>query len=649
MAQFSHLFTTWLLLALVVCCSFVTALIGLDQLLPENWRSSWERTYYRQGEPVNLLVNRVESDKTRLPYAYYNLPFVCPPRSDTRPVQLSLGEILDGDRLWMSDYQLKFGVDQPCMRLCDRITKPQAVKKAADLIRKDYTVSWWLDGLPGSTTLIRERTRTQPAKKYYVPGFAMGFVQDNVCYIHNHVMLVIRWHAERHDGSKNVIVGFEVYPKSVSDSHCPGASPDYTNLALDENSKEPLVIPFTYSVYWREDSFLDYDHRNDLYIDPSSNGNEGRMHWFAIINSLVLVSLLSIFAAVVLVKALHSDFQNDQQGWRTMGDQAFFEPSHVDALCVLAGTGVQLFFTIAGVFLLLSAQAAPPTQSLISASMTLFVFAGFFAGFSSVQFYKRFSVRYSWKHSMWIAFMSSSALSGLYFVILFICNTLTYENRSSRAIQLNVILALAGVYVLLQVPICLAGGFISNKVDILDFIMPGRILPRTEAPPVSRMSVSHLPKYLQWKFLLPACGVFPFGILFIEMMYTYKYLWGGKSGISAPSGNSIYGFLALTTILLTIVVSEISVITSYLRMNVNDWSNWQWKSFLTCSGSVFCYLLLYMIYYLSRMKIIDAVSPLLYLTYSMMLNVIISLACGSLGLLASMLFLYTIYTSVKKE
>ena len=58
---------------------------------------------YREGEPVPLLVNKVYSDSTQLQYAYYDLPFVCPPTGrrqragsllSGQHIPLNLGEVL---------------------------------------------------------------------------------------------------------------------------------------------------------------------------------------------------------------------------------------------------------------------------------------------------------------------------------------------------------------------------------------------------------------------------------------------------------------------------------------------------------------------------------------------------------------------------
>lgn len=623
--------------------------MGISELLPDNWQSPWEQAYYKDGDPVDLLVNSIESENTQLPYAYYHLPFVCPPKPETRPVQLSVGEVLNGDRLWMSDYQLNFGVDEPCLRLCDRITKPEAVKMASDLIKKDYTINWWIDGIPGSTTLIKPRTRTEPAKKFYAPGFRLGFVADDVSYLHNHVMIVIRWHAQHHDRLKKTIVGFEVYPKSVSDAHCPGASHDFANFALDPNAKEKTVIPFTYSIYWREDPFLDYENRYSLYVDPSLKGNEGRMHWFAIINALVLVSLISMLAAAVLLKTLHSETSSNVSVWQAVANEVFLQGDRIPELCVLAGTGVQLMFTIAGSCLLFSSQSASLSHSVLSAAMTLFVFAGFFAGFSSVQFYKRFVAHPNFDASLKIALLSGSLLTGLCSVVLLLCNLFTFEKQSSRVINLSTIMVLVSIYILLQVPISITGGFLSNKVDMFEILLKGRALTPTEPSVNTHRDIPPQSKLLKWKYLLPTCGLIPFSIIFIEMVYMYKSLFVNKSSVGATSSNSIFSFLTITTILLSIVVAEISIITTYLRLNGGDYMNWQWKSFFTSSGSILLYLTVYTFYYLSKMKMVDAVSPILYVIYSTMLNVLVSIACGSLGLISSSWFVYNIYTYAKKD
>ena len=74
---------------------------------------------YRDGEKVELKVNKLTSTKTQLPYEYYSLPFCQPENMDT--VAENLGEVLRGDKIMHSDYQLKMGVEESCKVLCRKV------------------------------------------------------------------------------------------------------------------------------------------------------------------------------------------------------------------------------------------------------------------------------------------------------------------------------------------------------------------------------------------------------------------------------------------------------------------------------------------------------------------------------------------------
>ena len=52
----------------------------------------------------------------RLPYEYYGLPFCQPDTLET--VAENLGEVLRGDKISDSNYELKMGVEQTCKVLC---------------------------------------------------------------------------------------------------------------------------------------------------------------------------------------------------------------------------------------------------------------------------------------------------------------------------------------------------------------------------------------------------------------------------------------------------------------------------------------------------------------------------------------------------
>lgn len=64
---------------------------------------------YKDGQQVQLDVNKIFSKNAQLPYAYSELDFVCQPKGSVKRTWLNLGEILRGDRLVSSDYQVSDG------------------------------------------------------------------------------------------------------------------------------------------------------------------------------------------------------------------------------------------------------------------------------------------------------------------------------------------------------------------------------------------------------------------------------------------------------------------------------------------------------------------------------------------------------------
>jgi hypothetical protein len=54
---------------------------------------------------IPLLVNKIWSAKTQLPYSYYSLPFCRPEKVETE--RENIGQVLVGDRIQSSDYKVR--------------------------------------------------------------------------------------------------------------------------------------------------------------------------------------------------------------------------------------------------------------------------------------------------------------------------------------------------------------------------------------------------------------------------------------------------------------------------------------------------------------------------------------------------------------
>jgi len=103
---------------------------------------------YKDGELVDLKVNKLTSTKTQLPYEWYDLPFC-------RPAEIvykgeNLGEVMRGDRIQNSPYEIKMNVEESCKLLCKQAYTPEQTKQFSNKIREDYRVNWIVDNLPVS-------------------------------------------------------------------------------------------------------------------------------------------------------------------------------------------------------------------------------------------------------------------------------------------------------------------------------------------------------------------------------------------------------------------------------------------------------------------------------------------------------------------
>ncbi len=446
-------------------------------------RKGWSIKTYVENEAIPLHVNKVYSDNTQLQYAYYDLPFVCPPtgqkhagHTSGRSVGLNLGEVLRGDRIMASDYDLAMGQDQECQFLCSHVTDRKGAKRAQQLIEDGYVAEWIVDNLPGATSFVT----VDKSHKYYAAGFKMGYKDISPVtgkpryFINNHVTLVIRWRkapGRAGDDGGKVIVGFEIYTKSVEAVHRDGTgcpqdihgdsegmeiyiAQNTTNLASkyphssylpeedDVDDGSTLTIPYSYSVYFREDNRIEWSRRWDMYFNNQKESTS--IHWLAIGNSLVICGLLTAVVVMILNRTFSGDgkghakdeegkirmkkktkngnrsprlrekgpglleqkgeadhdadissdeeFVEDITGWKLLHGDVFRAPPYAGFLAPLIGSGMQLVFMSTGLLVLSCLGILNPSfrGGFVSVGMGLFVFAGIFSGYFSGRVYKTF-------------------------------------------------------------------------------------------------------------------------------------------------------------------------------------------------------------------------------------------------------------------
>jgi transmembrane 9 superfamily protein 2/4 len=186
----------------------------------------------------------------------------------------------------------------------------EQLEKLKEYIKQDYRVEWIVDDLPSATAIIN--------LNQYEPGFHLGLYSEStgLAYVNNYFDIRIRYQKNPRDEKEAYILGFEVVPRSI-DWKTAGGVCDPKPLG-DVNYKQAVVgkdlgkISYSYSLRWIEDPNVSWSKRWEMYMDSS----DPQIHWYSIINSTMLLTLLSIIVAFILLATLRKDIAmyNEENG-----------------------------------------------------------------------------------------------------------------------------------------------------------------------------------------------------------------------------------------------------------------------------------------------------------------------------------------------
>ncbi|ODQ66399.1 endomembrane protein 70 [Nadsonia fulvescens var. elongata DSM 6958] len=602
----------------------------------------WSKTLYKISDKVPLLVNKITSDATQLPYAYKDLPFVCELKGSKKGIPLNLGQTLRGDRTWQSDYILEFGIEKESQVLCTKQVKNEGLRKADELIRANYVVEWFVDNLPGATTFVS----TDRTQIHYAAGFPLGFVsEDNQAYLNNHVTLIIRYRNSTVNANEYSIVGFEVYPKSLASSSAGTATE--TPFIIDPEL-ETSVIPFSYTVYWKENRNVNWANRWSLYFTETSASL--KIHWFSIINSLCLTAFLTLVTAVVIIKTLNRDIESynkniegeiegdknlnlETTGWKLVHADVFRPPVHTSSLASLIGSGVQVFLVVSTLIGLSCVGILNPSYrgGLETYAIALFSLAGIVSGYVSARVYKNLNGNTWLKNAMYTAILVPSIIFGLVLIL----NMFVWSQSSSNALPFGTITALAALWCLIATPLVIIGAYFGEK--------KGNTLLKKFKVSANPRPIPRQPRFLRLFSMILVCGMIPFAVIFIELRFILKNIWHDKSGYYY-----IYGFLALVFIMSLTTVFETAIVSTYMQLNHENY-HWWWRSLLIGSGSA-VWVFMYSVFYVYFKLDIDGfVSYVLFFGYSLIGSILYGLITASAGFIASYCFVRQIYGNIKVD
>ncbi|CAI2179767.1 6596_t:CDS:2, partial [Funneliformis geosporum] len=574
---------------------------------------------YRDGDEVEVHVNSLtpmmgpttQQLKSVIPYDYYYNPFhFCQPK-ELKSQPESLGSILFGDRIFSSPYHLKMNENKTCEFLCKSTVPAEDAQFINQRIRENYAINWLIDGLPAASKKIDTKTRTY----FYSIGFELGeqSTTSPEPSLHNHYDITIQYHIQ--DKNKFRVVGVIVKPESKK----------YTSQALAETCEptekftlsetDSNEVFYTYKVEWIPSSTA-WATRWDNYLhtfDP-------RIHWFSLVNSIVIVLFLTGMVAMILLRALHKDIsrynqieaQEDVQedfGWKLVHGDVFRPPANVMLLSVFLGSGAQLFFMTAVtlVFAVLGFLSPSNRGSLATVMIIFYMLFGSIAGYVSARVYKMFNGD-SWKKNV---FITAFLFPSLIFTIFVVLNFFLVSAKSSGAVPATTLLAIIGLWFLISVPLCFIGSFFGFRK------------PKIEHPVRTNQIPRQIPDQVFYLRPIPSMlmgGVLPFGAIFIELYFIMNSIWGNKVYY-------LFGFAALVFVILTITCSEVTILLCYFHLCAEDY-HWSWRAFLT-SGASGLYIFIYSImYFATRLQITSLTSTVIYFGWSGVMSLMFFVLTG---------------------
>merc|ERR1719277_1264581 len=319
-------------------------------------------------------------------------------------------------------------------------------------------------------------------------------------------------------------------------------------------------IFYTYDVTWTS-SPIRWASRWDTYLKM----HEGQIHWFSIVNSLMIVLFLSGMVAMILLRTLHRDIAKyndmsvedtaEETGWKLVHGDVFRKPPHSKALAVSVGSGVQLL-VCSGVTLLFSAAGflSPVHRgSILQGMLLLFTFAGILGGYVSARFYKM------WKGEDWkkTTLMTAFLYPGTVFVIFFFLNLLIWGQSSAGAVPFSTMFALLVLWFGISVPLVFLGAYLGYRKPAWELPVRTNQVPR---------EIPVQPWYMKPAYSAVVGGLLPFGAVFTELFFIMSSIWQHQIYY-------VFGFLALVLIILVVTCAEISIALTYFQLTNEDY-NW---------------------------------------------------------------------------
>lgn len=308
----------------------------------------------------------------------------------------------------------------------------------------------------------------------------------------------------------------------------------------------------------------------------------------------------------------------------------FRQPKYPAILCTACGIGAQTLFMFVVILSVTVIGLINPYLRTWYAMQTYFMLAvgGACNGYVSARMMRFFGAS-EWRLSAG----SAAFLMPLYMLANFVfVDTIEWLEKSSAYTPFSYVFLYTILWIAITVPMSFGGAYLGFQAQ-------------TEKPPVKvspvRRRVPTQPWYNGIYFQSVFSGFVIFGTIIGEFQYVLSSVW--RSYMYA-----MFGLLWFNCMMLVTVVTLISVLTTYLQIQNQNWQ-WWWRAFCT-GASAGIWMFVYSIYMMiCEFKMNLFAGDVVYLTYMAMASSLFGCVCGFISMLSSYVFLTEIYSRIKND
>ncbi|CAM9611262.1 unnamed protein product, partial [Ectocarpus sp. 12 AP-2014] len=366
-----------------------------------------------------------------------------------------------------------------------------------------------------------------------------------------------------------------------------------------------------------------------------------QIHWLSIINSFVLVVILTVFLGIILLRILKKDFTRymdgdeddigeEESGWKLIHGDVFRFPSHVNLFAALTGAGAQLCVVTISLLLCALLGVFRPTKrgSILTCILVLYSLTAWVSGLMSARLYRQLGGG-KW---VWNAITSSLVFPLPLLGVFSVVNTIAISQSSTAALPFYPVMVIVAMFVFIVFPMTVIGAIIGRNTTS-DFQAPCRT---TRVP---RQVPKDVPWYRRDASQMVMSGFLPFSAIYIELHYIFASVWGHQI-------YTLFGILILAFLLLLVVCSFITVSLIYFQLGRED-HRWWWRSFFS-GGSTGLFVYAYsFFYFFNRSQMDGLLQSSFYFGYMAVISYAFFIMLGFVGFVSSLTFVKHIYSVLK--